>query len=381
MTSINKVTLALCLIGASSSVSAFEVFNDGKNTLDLGGRFDVRYITGGGSDEVGDGASRVQFVIGRKLSNGWNAFGHGEWGVKLSTNTKTLAIDNNALSGNGDDGSVFLRQGFVGLEHETYGRFSIGKQWGTLYNQVLGTTDLFMVNGGSASGAYNFGSDGGFTGTGRAEKAVQYTKSFGDFTLSGQFQANENNIDIDFDFGNPLNGSTLTLDNFYSVAASYKTPFGLVIGAGINTGEYELDTTGADDSSLGVFKADAEVTSVSLSYGGMMAPGFYAAVVVSDMENYEIDNEGIVMEESVGTEILVSYRFENDWLLFGGYNVLEDDTSGGKYELSYVAAGVTYIFDEQTLFYVEGKADDSTNRDGSDSDIDDIITFGIRYNF
>lgn len=384
MTSLTKLSAAMLLLGVSGGVSAVELYKDDKNSFGIGGRFDVRYFTGGGSDELGDGASRLHFVMDRKLKDGWKAIGHGEWGVKLSTNTKSLALDNNAISGNGDDGSIFLRQGFIGVEHEKYGKLTAGKQWGTLYNLVLGNTDVFIVNGGSASGAYNLGSDGGFSGTARAEKAIQYTNSFGDFTVSAQFQANETGIEVDFEDNDILNGSTLTLENFYAIAASYKTPWGLIIGAGINDGEYILDTTGAPDVPNGEFKYDDKVTAFSVTYGSFSEPGFHIAMSYADMEGHEIDNTGNVMNESVGTELITSYRF-GDIVPYIGYNLLEDDTSGSEYELSYVAGGVTYYFDSQTFIYVEAKIDDSTlvDTDGNevDNDTDDIVTFGMQYNF
>lgn len=380
MTSLTKLSAAMLLLGLSSGVSAVELYKDDKSSFGVGGRFDVRYLTGGGSDELGDGASRIHFVMDRELKDGWKAIGHGEWGVKLSTNTKSLLLDRDTISGNGDDGSFFLRQGFVGFEHEKYGKLTAGKQWGTLYNLVLGNTDVFIVNGGSASGAYNLGSDGGFSGTARAEKAIQYTNTFGNLTVSAQFQANETDVEIDFDADNPLNDATLTLENFYAIAASYKTPWGIVIGAGINDGEYLLDTEGVSGSSGNVFNYDDKVTAFSVTYGSFAEQGFHIAVSLSDMEGHEIDNTGNVMDESMGTELITSYRF-GDIVPYIGYNLLEDDSSGSKYELSYVAGGVSYFFDPQTFIYVEAKLDDSTAVDGSDPDIDDIVAFGMQYNF
>ena len=47
-----------------------------------------------------------------------------------------------------------------------------GKNWSTYY-RVASFTDRFQGTGASASGAFNAGTDDGYTGTGRADGFIQ----------------------------------------------------------------------------------------------------------------------------------------------------------------------------------------------------------------
>lgn len=70
-----------------------------------------------------------------------------------------------------DNVALPLRLAFVGFEGPQ-GRVSFGKQWSTYYDVAV-FTDQAPFFGGSASGTYNAGTDGGVSGTGRANQALQ----------------------------------------------------------------------------------------------------------------------------------------------------------------------------------------------------------------
>ena len=67
--------------------------------------------------------------------------------------------------------SVFLRLLYVGVETEN-GALTFGKNWSAYY-QVSKFTDQFQGAGANATGTFNAGTDGGETGTGRANRTLQ----------------------------------------------------------------------------------------------------------------------------------------------------------------------------------------------------------------
>ena len=70
---------------------------------------------------------------------------------------------------------VFLaRLGFVGVDFGPLGKVAIGKQYAVQYDIAGYTTDRFNVFGGQGTHAYVAGTDGGQTGTGRADRIVNY---------------------------------------------------------------------------------------------------------------------------------------------------------------------------------------------------------------
>ncbi|BAP29721.1 gram-negative porin domain protein [Chryseobacterium sp. StRB126] len=84
------------------------------------------------------------------------------------------------------------RLGYLGLDLGKLGTLTIGKQW-SVYRDVTSYTDRFNVFGARASATFIGGTDGGDTGTGRADQSVIYRNHFGPFYLGGQIQARGGN--------------------------------------------------------------------------------------------------------------------------------------------------------------------------------------------
>ena len=87
---------------------------------------------------------------------------------------------------------VFLaRLGFVGVDFGPLGKVAIGKQYAVHYDIASYTTDRFNVFGGQGTHAYVAGTDGGETGTGRADRIVNYRNTLlkvVDVGVQGQFR-------------------------------------------------------------------------------------------------------------------------------------------------------------------------------------------------
>lgn len=85
------------------------------------------------------------------------------------------------------------RLGYLGADLGKWGSFVLGKQR-SIYYDITSYTDRFNVFGGGASATYTAGTDGGYTGTGRADQAFTYRNRTGRFSYGAQFQfLNTNN--------------------------------------------------------------------------------------------------------------------------------------------------------------------------------------------
>ena len=179
------------------SASAVELYNGDKSAINFEGNLGVYFLRNvEGESEVNDGFSRYLFDMNRSIKHNWQAIGKLEWGVQVSNTNSKLIVNNNTLTSTGPSSdSLWLRQGYVGISHKDYGTLTIGKQWGVSYD-VGGVTDWFEIFGGVGSGTYNFGTDGGLSGSGRAEQAIQYRNDIGNFSLAAQFQATQDEIHI-----------------------------------------------------------------------------------------------------------------------------------------------------------------------------------------
>ncbi len=80
------------------------------------------------------------------------------------------------------------RLGYLGVDLRKYGSLTLGKQW-SVYRDITAFTDYFNVFGGRASGTFIGGTDGGQTGTGRADQSVIYRNTIGRVQLGLQLQA------------------------------------------------------------------------------------------------------------------------------------------------------------------------------------------------
>ena len=392
---ITKLAVATALIigGASSSVSALEVYNDKENTLTVGGFFNIGYISGDGYDELADLGSRVNFEFTRQLRNGWTGFAKAEWAVNTVNSNSNLSINGQGrLAPGAADDTISTRLGYIGAKHDTWGSITLGKQWGTIYN-ITAPTDMLNAFGAEAAGSFNMGTDGGYTGAGRAEQAIQYSNTFGNLFVSAQIQATENNVNIDQEFLNnlPENGIpgtiipsdlNITYDNSYAVAAIYSLPMNFKVGVGYNIANIEVNS-----ESMPSVVDDIEDTMLAahISYGAPGSYGFYAAVVASETENHEMDNEGNLIDAN-GLEAVAAYRFGNDIEILVALNQLSADENNNDYEMAYTVAGVGYYWADNVKVFVEYKMDDTTMANGDSFEDangakNDVIAIGGRYIF
>ncbi|NTS78346.1 porin [Catenovulum sp. SM1970] len=372
---------AIALMCVAANAQAVDIYKDDKNLATLTGHYQVQYVSSDSSNEIVDSNSRIAFGFNKHIPKEWTAVGYLELGVELAENNNSLVVQGNGIKGSSSkDDSVWLRQGYVGAKHEDYGSITIGKQWGSIYT-VSGQADIWHYLGGDAAGIYNLGSDGGFSGTGRAEQAIQYNNKFGDLALSLQYQATEEDISVYNQFGEEIDGVSALYDDSFGFGLKYSLPWNITLGAGYNEAYLEFEDSNANQT----FDVDDTLTAFSISYGSGKSDKVYVVAIFTEAEFHEINDQNGLMEESTGLEVWASYRFMDDkFMSYGGYNALEDDSSGedNSYKRSHYLLGLAYYYDPSFYVFTEAQLeDDSKFADGSTNDRDDIFALGIRYQF
>ncbi len=396
------VATALTAIFLAPTVSAIEIYKDDKNAVEIGGFIDARVINTQGETVVENGSSRINFGFNRELTNGWNAFSKLEWGVNAVGNSSI--VYSNSFESKQDE-FFYNRLGYVGLGHDDYGTLTIGKQWGAWYDVVYGTNYGFVWDG-NAAGVYTFNKgDGAVNGVGRGDKTIQYRNSIGDLSFAVQVQLKNDAFytcdDVEADCeelweqNNP-DAQQVDFDYTYGASATYKATDKLTLTAGVNRGEYEITYAG---TGRGQTETDL-IYGVGVTWGDFDSEGFYAAANYNHQQNHDTDNLGRLIKDADGVETLFSYKFDNGLRPFISYNILDAGkdyviqpnvgTENDSFKRQFVVVGLHYVWDANTVLYVEGRKDYSDFRTADipgfvnaeaemASSEDDGIGFGIRY--
>jgi len=365
------------VLAISPIAQSMEVYNDEKNALNFSGNLSVYYLNAEEFDEINDGFSRFVFDYTNKLKYDWQGVAKVAWGVQLSSTGDSIFVGNNGLTSTGPTSDViWLRQGFVGVQHEKYGRITLGKQWGVSYD-IGGVTDVFEVFGADAQGTYNFGTDGGFSGTGRAEEAMQYKVNYQNFSFGLQYLPADQKVPSSDETAN----REIAFNDSFGLSIIYKAPYDIGLGLAYNSAELSLH-----DSLQNIVKAEDELITAHITYRSFANEGLHVAFVYTDMSNHDINDVGKLMNKSTGMELFSEYRFDNDFSLILGYNSLEDNStidlgSNGNYHLQYFILSAKYNWDDDFYIYLESKVDDSTLSNNSKAFAEDATAIGMMYTF
>ncbi len=365
--SLIALSLSLCF---SPLGQAKVLYKDDDTVVNSRGYLSIAYFDSEASNEITDSMSRIGFSFKSQIQGGWKAGATFEWATNFNKNDNIVFSrggDSNGPSGSSGD-SLTARHGFIQLEHEKWGTITAGKQWAAFYD-VTGATDLLHFFGGNAAGSFNVGTDGGLSGTGRVEQAIIWRKSYQNFDLSLQFQAQDEAIEFN-STDSELDGMELgTIGNGYGVTAAYNYEK-FRFAAGINVVDIDINAAFNDGISG---DTEDEAIGFNVLYGNKHEPGFYGALTFVTAENHEVDNNGDYFD-SDGMELLLWYNFNNPVGVYGGFNHLEPDDSDNEYELHYNFVGAEYRFDKgMGMLFIETKFHDTTQADGSEIDDTDIV--------
>ena len=377
--SLATASLLTCYLPIAQSL---ELFNDDKSRLDFSGNLSVYYIHGEDDSAINDGFSRYTFDISHQMKNNWKALAQLEWGVQLSGTNNQIFASNNGLTSTGPTAdTTWVRVGYVGVEHETYGRFTMGKQLGVSYD-IGSATDYYEVFGGKAQGTYNFGTDGGFSGTGHAEQAMQYKVNYQNFSFGAQYLVSDDVVSTDIENDNV----GVQFNDSYGFSVKYQAPYEIGLGVAYNKAKISLVAdVGQILNTIESPQIDDELITAHIIYRPHGSLGLHIALVYTDMTNHDINDVGKVMNKSSGIEMLTSYRFDNDISLIVGYISLKDNSNtvltNNNYHLNYSILSAKYHWDDDFYLFIESKIDDSTVVEQESNLAENATALGMMYVF
>lgn len=349
-------------------------WSDEPNEFNLYGSARIRYRETDSGSVWGDGGSRVG------LSGQWqfNPFtwliGRGEAGINILDQIDLLINRGGSSAGSKFGDTVFLRLLYIGVETPDY-TLTAGKNWSTYY-QVTSFTDRFQGTGGSASGTYNAGTDGGYTGTGRADRVLQ-TRVLVD-TSEGVLGLKPFKLNLQAQYGEPIP----YIDN-----TNYKTTIGVSalletrddFTAGLAYNHANVDSADLDALASSGIDGDATALALGLRW---FSENWYLGTVLARLENHEATDEKIYFD-GVGWEVYAQYNLYKRWWAVGGWNKLEPDSSevqAGEFKGDYSVVGVRYSFRQhQQLIFANVRIDSGTAQDGTG--LGNIYTIGVRWDF
>jgi predicted porin/cell division protein FtsB len=312
-----------------------------------------------GNREIRNNSSRLGLRGTKRLSDGIQAFGRIEVGVNL------VATDRVILSG-GDPGvpigqgsqAVFSRLGYVGLD-SGIGSFAWGKQWSPYYDVAV-FTDQFPLWSGAAAGAFGAGTDGGISGTGRAEQALQYREARGPVSVALQMQSRNNSA------------NDRAWVDAWGASAVVGKALGISLAAAYNEVRDGMSNPNPNQPQLG-----DQAAIFGLRY---RADRFYAATTLSVSEQHEVDDLGRRFD-ATGFELALRYHATDALWLEAGYNELRPGSDHpGDFRTRFGLGYVVYNFGGGSRVFGGVKFEDSRRSDGSKR-VNSAFATGLNYTF
>jgi predicted porin len=318
--------------------------------------------------EVQDNATRVG--IKYQTRGKIKLFAGTEWGVDL---VKSSTQFNLSAAGPGDLGVVQTdtsqvfnaRLGFVGIDFGPLGRVAIGKQSSTHYDVTSYTTDRFNVFGGQGTSTYVAGTDGGATGTGRADRVVNYRNTIFkifEVGVQGQFRGTDAN-------GFGTSGQVTILP-------------GVKVGAAYTHSNFPQTTQDLVRDLGGNADYTAVGTRIDWRY---LELGFvYAHQSNGDLVQIPIGSQNTpVAFDADGVELYARAGFEKVGFI-GGFTYLEPDVKDPlldpDFKTSYLILGAEYFVARPAKVYTESRIDLSSVSPTGESG-NSVFTIGFRYDF
>ncbi|QDP02237.1 porin [Thalassotalea sp. PS06] len=368
--------------------SAIEVYKDENTSIVTQGFIRVVYQKVDDFDQFTDSGSRLGFKIFHDIQNDWTTGINVEWGTQFEVNGNFSIGGNSQPPADGSDAALTSRLGNVFVKHDDWGQITLGKQL-AIYYLALYHTDWYNYWGGSANGAFNLGTDGGFSGTGRAEQALSWVKSYGafDFGIQIHIQDEPLNIDIGTCEETDLSQDLCRLFRQFDGEQLGRTGNGYGASLGYNLGDwlftvaYNLNTIDIDPifGNLGVEDGKDEIWGAGIKYGEFGSDGLYMALMYNESSLHEVDDSGLFYDAR-GSELMVKYNFTNNYGIYAGYNDLQARDSSTPYHLHHTLFGGEYRFDHISgQIFFEGKFNDLVFNDNSKNGEFEFAV-GITYN-
>jgi len=318
--------------------------------------------------QLGDGASRIGVRGEWQMSKKWWLFGRAEGGFDV--------LDTFTPKGADEESSGFgLRERLIyaGIDSDNL-TATYGKNWSAYY-KIAGMTDRFSIFGGSAVGVYNAFTDGGSTGTGRADDVLQariYTSSLKAFRIKPF------NLNVQYQHGQPIpKVEGKNYGKAYGASAWLESQGDSGIGVAWQKSKIDYE----NDPVISAAGIDGDAQAFALAFR-KYGERWYAALVVAWLDNIETTDK-LKYINGGGAELYVQWEFRDRWWLIAGGNWLRpdsEDPEAGEYQVKYAVLGLRYTLDSfNRMLYAEYRLDNGTLWDGSPRKSE--LTIGFRWDF
>lgn len=356
------------------SVDAPREWEDRPNALEPYASARIRYRLGDGEQVWGDAGSRFGADGRYQIRPRTWLLGRAEFGVDVLDSIDALLSPSGNRPLREASENIFMRLLYAGIETEKTAA-TFGKNWSPYY-QVAKFTDLFQGAGGSATGVYNARTDGGATGTGRADSALQ-----GRFLVtppSGWFGLRPFQLNVQAQYDEPVPAVTGA-----SYAASFDASAVMEGWAGYSVGlaynrAVVRDRDAAALRAAGI-DGDAQAALIGVRWLGQR---WNLATTAARLLNHETTDR-LIYFDGWGWEVYAQYQAAPRIYLVGGGNWLRPDatqTQAGRYEVLYGVMELRYTFrDFSRMIYVSMRFDGSTASDGRGAP--NLVSVGFRWDW
>ncbi len=343
--------------------------------FDAYARFGVQAVGRDGEAELQDAASRIRF--GYEYGESVRLFAAAEWAVNFAGSRTELNAGESTSSGfvlldSVSSQSFSNRLGYIGLDFGEAGRLTLGKQWAVHYD-ITSFTDAFNVFGADASATFNAGTDGGVTGTGRADSAVIYRNRFFDRLDIGLQVQMQNLSNREFIDG-------------LGVSAKAEVLPGLTAGAAYT---YSMREDALKGRLLGL-NGDSKYVALGLRYAHdtVTLAGVYVRQTNGDLARIpgfdgELPIAIPVVFDATGLELFGRYQVGRVGLLAGFLDYRPDKVEGSLIdpdaERQYVVVGLDYRLNPKALLFAEYRYADDVDFLGMPGE--DVFALGFKYGF
>jgi hypothetical protein len=317
---------------------------------------------------LGDGASRIGIRGELPVFKKWWLIGRAESGFDvLDTFTPKAGNEENPEDG------LTKRLLYGGIDSENLSA-TWGKNWSAYY-KIAGMADRFSIFGGSAVGVYNAHTDGGPTGTGRADDVLQariYTNSLKALKIKPF------NLNLQFQYDRPI---PWVEGRYYGRAYGASAWLESKNDRGIGFAGQMSQIDNEEDPLIKAAGIDGDAKALAMAFR-TYGKRWYAALVLARLDNINTTDQNKYVNGR-GVELYAQWQFKDKWWLVGGGNWFlpdDDDPEAGQYEVHYYILGLRYTLDSfNRMLYAEYRHDNSVLHDGTPRKSE--VTLGFRWDF
>jgi len=341
---------------------------------DVYGSIRLHYRTTDAGSIIGDAGSRIGAEGEWRATEDTWVYARVEAGFNLLDEIDQL-LSPGGGAGEGSQGdSIFARLYSVGIATPVVVA-DFGKSWSSYY-KISNFTDRFDSVGSSAVGTFNANTDGGATGTGRADGVLQ-TRAYIDF-LPEAWKVKPFNLNIQLQSDQPIprvDGENY--QNAIGLSAVLESREDYSFGIAYNRARID-DLNNPAVQAAGI-RGDAEAYLIGARW---FDEQWYLGFTLARLRNHETTDAGTYFI-GWGSELYSRYRLIKGYWLVAGYNWLDPDDGeiqAGQFQLRYGVVGLRYSIDEfNRLAYAEWRVDSTVSENGEV--LGNIFTIGIRWNF